>query len=507
MEEVMRDNMMGLYKRASIFLIALVWFIPVHLVSADDIAAFELGNDMVREENYAEALTAYARFVKDNPEHRLTPAAQWTMANIYMAINEDYGRAAMLYQAMIRENADTDWEIRSYDRLGSCFEEQQKWKEAAEVYKPAIQKLSALSESPENQVLIDRLKGRLLSSYQNMEDHESIILLYQKMLADNPAAASAPEDQFNLAQTYLDIDNTREAAENFTVVVERYPTTPYAQRVQSEHAELLASQYDYDWTHFDAFWSALRLSQTGHYDEARTQFNEVIEAKQNADMAYAAKFQQELIKYRENGDAATLMEKVGSSREEYPYGLGGVPADRLNSVLQNIVGAQESAASNPEDVGAYTRMAYGYYQTRAYYHGIEAYKKAIAIAPDNTGLYNMLGYCCLAVEEYDDAIATFQQVIDVDPDDPNAYDSMAEAYYTKGDTTMAVQLYQKSLTVDSSFTNPYYMLGRIYHELGQNEKAEKHLERYLELAPGGFQSQNAQNLLNELSQPAENSEP
>ncbi len=502
----MRDNLICIYKRASILLILMLWFFPTRIIFADDTALFERGNDLLREQDYSEALRAYQAFIEKNPEHRLIPAAQWTMANIYLSINNDYGRAGKLYQRIIKENLDTEWEICSYDRLGHCFEEQQKWKEAAEVYKPAIQKISTLNDDAANQARINRLKERLLLSYQNMKDHEGIIRTYKEILADNPAAPSAPEDQFNLGQAYLDMDDPKKAAENFVLVVERYPTTLFAQRVQSEHAELLASRYDYDWTPFSTFQSALELSQTGQYDEALAQFDEVSDAKHDTEMAHAVRFQKELIEYRKTGDAAAFIGKIDSSRDDYPYGFGGVRVDLLNYYLRGIVEAQENLETNPEDVGAYAQMGQCYYQTRAYYSGIETYKKAIAVAPDNTNLHNMLGYCYTAVQKYDDAISTFQQLIDVAPDDPNSYDSMAEAYYTKGDTTVAIQFYQKSLTVDSSFTNPYYMLGRIYQELGQNEKGMEHLERYLELDPGGYQAQNAQNLLNQMNPPSSGDE-
>ncbi len=485
--------------------LTLLCFLPAQTASSSTTAAFLQGNDLVLERNYAEALRAYDTFVKENPQHYLVPAALWTMANIYFAINADYENAAELYRRVATDNAGTEWEYFAYDRLGTCYEAQQDWKEAVDIYQSAVGRLSGSGED-DARLRIAQLRGSMISCYQNMNDHKSLIRVYEEMLADDPTAASAPENQFNLAHAYLDMEDLDQAAQNFVVVVERYPTTQHAQRVQSEHAELLASQYDYDWTPFNTFWSALRLSQTGHYDEARAEFDKVLEAKENTDMVYAVNLQKELIEYRENGDATALMEKVASSREDYPYGLGGVSIDGLNAVLQDIVEAQEVLISNPEDVGTYARIAFGYYQTRAYHHGIETYKKAIEIAPDNAGLYNMLGYCYISLQDYVDAINTFEQLVAVAPDDPNSYDSMAEAYYTKGDTTMAIQFYQKSLSVDSTFTNPYYMLGRIYQEQGQSDRAIENLERYLELDPGGFQAQNAQNLLNQMYPPPSDDE-
>ncbi|UCG93103.1 MAG: tetratricopeptide repeat protein, partial [candidate division WOR-3 bacterium] len=379
-----------------------------------------------------------------------------------------------------------------------------KWKEAAAVYEPAVRKLLTSSNDVVTVAWINGLKNRLLSCYRNTQDHESIILTYQEILSENPAAPSAPEDQYNLAQAYLDINDTKQAAKNFILVVERYPVSNYAQRVETEHADVLDSELGYDWVPFSTFRSALRLSQTGQYEEALAQFDEVIEVKRNKGMAYAARFQKELIEYRKNGDAAVLREKLAANRDDYPYGLGGVLVDQLNNLLGGIIEAQEVLVSNPEDVGAYVQMGQCYYFTQAYYRAIEAYKNGVGIAPDNSYFHNMLGYSYMSLQQYDEAVSAFQNLIDVAPDDPNSYDSMAEGYYLKGDTTTAIQFYERALATDSGFSNPYYMLGQIYYERGQNEKAVAHLERYLEIDTGGFRAQDAQNLLDQLNPPSSN---
>lgn len=477
----------------------ILFLLPVCIILADEVSLFEYANELLREQKYAEAVGAYAEFLEASPEHRLAPAAKWTMANIYLVINNDYESAAGLFQKIVDGNLNTEWEVFAYDRLGYCLEEQEKWKEAAGVYEPAVRKLSTASDGVVTAAWINGLKNRLISCYRTAQDHESIILTYREILSENPAAPSAPEDQYNLAQTYLDINNSKAAAENFVLVVERYPASDYAQRVSTEHAEMLTSQLGYDWVPFATFQSALRLSQTGQYEEALTQFDEVLEVKRNKGMAYAVRFQKELIEYRKSGDAAALREKVASSDDDYPYGLGGVRVDQLDNFLGGIIEAQDALAANSEDVGGYVQMGQCYYFTQAYYRAIEAYEKGVAIAPDNSYFYNMLGYSYINLQQYDDAISAFQDLIDVAPEDPNSYDSMAEGYYLKGDTTAAIQFYERALATDSSFSNSYYMLGQIYYERGQNEKAIAHLERYLEIDTGGFRAQNAQSLLDQLN--------
>ncbi|UCG31060.1 MAG: tetratricopeptide repeat protein [candidate division WOR-3 bacterium] len=501
----MKRNMIWLYRGMIISLVLFLGFFPAQLILANDMEAFELGNSMLDKQNYPEALRAYETFLKENPGHRLVPAAMWTMGNIYVTIDEDYEKAADLFQKIVNENPNTDWEIFGHGRLGYCLEQQEKWAEAAEAYEPAVRKLSTSSSDVVTLAWVNDLKGRLLSCYRSAQDYESIILTYREILSENPGAPSAPEDQYNLAQTYLDINDSEEAAENFVLVVERYPVSNYAQRVRDEHAELLTSQIDYDWVPFSTFESALRFSQTGQYDEALSQFDVVIEAKRNGGMSYAARFQKELIEYRKNGEAAGLREKMISYRDDFPYGLGGADVVQLDNLLGAIIEAQETLVSNPDDIGAYLQMGQCYYFTQAYYCGIETYEKAIGIAPDNSTLYNMLGYSYIGVQQYDEAISAFEDLIDVASEDPNSYDSMAEGYCLKGDTTVAIQFYERAIATDSSFSNPYYMLGQIYHERGQNEKAVAYLERFLEIEAGGFRAQNAQSLLDQMN-PASSSD-
>jgi tetratricopeptide (TPR) repeat protein len=479
----------------------LMWFFPAHIM-ANDITAFERGNYLLGEENYSEALRAYEAFVKADPQNHLVPAAMWAMANVHLVINSDYDRAAGLFRRIINENPNTEWEIFAYDRLGFCLEEQEKWVEAAEVYKPAIQQMLTSSNGVVTAAWINGLKDRLLSCYRTAQDYENIISTYQEILLENPAAPSAPVDQYNLAQTFLDIDDQKTAAENFALVVERYPVSVSAQRVNTEHAEMLTSQIGYDWGSFTTFRSALRLGQTGQYEEALSTFEEVIEAKRDMGMAYAARFQKDLIEYRNDGDAAGLREKMASSRDGYPYGLGGVDVAQLDNLLAGVIQAQEALASNPEDIGGYTQMGQCYYFTQAYDRAIEIYEKGVNIAPDNSYFHNMLGYSYIGLLQHDEAISAFQSMIDVAPDDPNSYDSMAEGYCLKGDTTTAIQFYESALSTDSSFSNPYYMLGQIYYERGHNEKATAYLERFLEIQAGGARAENARNLLEQINPPA-----
>jgi tetratricopeptide (TPR) repeat protein len=491
-----------------VILSLILGLLSTHILWAGEDELFQRGNDLLQDQNYDEALAAYEAFVQGNPGHRLLGAARWTMGNIHMMVREDYEKAAGHFQNVIAEHADTEWEIFASDRLGRCYEAQEKWDQAAKVYRPAIKKLSSYSGAAVTQARIGEMKRRLLSSYQNLQDRQSIIDMYEEMLAENPATPSAPEDQFQLAQAFLEDGNLQKAAENFALVVERYPASPYSQQVREEQADLLSSQLDYDWELFSTFQIAQGLRRTGQYDEALAQFDQISDAAPGIPMAHAATFQKHLVEYQKSGDAFALQDQLATGREEYPYGFGGAPVDQLSGILQGICQAQVTLESNPQDAGAYQQMGLGYYQTQAYQPGIGAYQKAITLDPETPLAHNMLGYCCIGAQQYEQAISAFHQLVEVAPDDPNSYDSLAEGYWEKGDTTLAIQHYQQSLAVDSTFTNPYFMLGNIYQEMGQREKALECYQRYLRLDPDGFQSQNARVRLEQLqAQPSEENPP
>ena len=490
-------------RKETIAVISLLVFLPACMLFADGQEVFDRAGVLLQQQRYADALKAYEIFIHDNPGHHLVPAAKWAMGNIYFTVDEDYSRAAIIFQNIISKHPGTGWEVFSYDRLGMCYEKQEKWSDAARVYELALAGLNAEAQRVLAQDWNGIFKARLLAAYRTLDDRESMIRILAASLNENPAGSSAPDDQFNLAQVHLEMGAAKKAADNLAMVVDRYPFSNAARRVQNEYTDLLATELAYDWAPFETFQSSVRLSQTGRYDEALEGFDKVIAEKSNTGMELAARFQKELVEFRKNGDARGLHEKLTGGQEEYPYGFGGVRSEQFLEVLERIIEAESSISAESQDIGAYGTMAFAYYQLQAYYPGIETYKKAIAMEPDNTGFYNMLGYCHIGVEAYDDAIASFRDLIDIAPDDPNSYDSMAEAYYVKGDTSMAIRFYEQSLAIDSSFTNPYYMLGEIHTGTGQNDEARKYLERYLELDPEGFRAQAAQQLLTQLTQERE----
>ncbi|UCD05912.1 MAG: tetratricopeptide repeat protein [candidate division WOR-3 bacterium] len=486
----------------SVLMICLCFLVLVSsgVAEEDSLNVFDEANKLLENRRYDDALKAYEYFLHENPDHHLAPAAKWAIANIYYTIKQDYHKAAIVYQNILSKHSDSGWEIFSFDRLGLCYEKQEKWEDAVRIYESALERLNEPFHSELAADWTPVFTSRLLASYRKLGDQASIVRFYVSSLERDPDGLWAPQYQFEMARIRLEMNEPVEAANDFAKVVDRYPLSAYAEQVRAEHADLLVSQLGYDWKPYSIFKNSVELSQSGRFEEAQEGFDLVIEKKQKTGLEHAARFQKELTAFRRTGDAVALREMIKTSRGAYPYGLGGIDDERFIDLLDVIIETESVITSDPRNADAHRRMASAYYEMQAYYPAIERYKQAIELDPENSRQYNMLGYCQIGVEAYDDAIRAFRRLVEKSPDDPNSYDSMAEAYFRKGDIKQAIRHYEKAISLDEEFAHPYYMLGEIYHGMNKSDLARDYLQRYLELAPNGFRAEPAQAILDQMGE-------
>lgn len=489
-----------LKKMARIMLGTMVLFVvPAALAAVEASEYFERANVLLDEGKSEAAIAAYEAFIKDNPEHELVPAAKWAIAHIYFVIDKDYGKAALLYQHIIRRHADTGWEIMAYQRLGECYEQQGRWAEAVRLYDSALVRLTAPVHA-ETAVdgWYDNFKQKLVAYYRRASDPAAVARVYDEALTRFPAGLNAAGDLLSLARLHFEMRDSALAISELVAVVDRYPFSEAAREVHGTYRQLLAARAGYDWVAFTTFQTCLKLSESGRFEEAAVGFDTVIARKRGTGMDHAARFQKELLEFRKTGNAVWFRENLINARETYPYGFGGVRELGLFDILETIIQARPAAAE-ADDFIPHARMAYAYYELRAYYPAIENYERAIERAPDQSRLHVMLGYCYMGVMDYDQAILAFRRSIALSPHDPNMYDSMAEAYYARGDADQAIEFYEQALSIDSTFANPYYMLGEIHAAAGRKDEAVRYLRRYLDRAPDGPRAAGARTLLDVLT--------
>jgi tetratricopeptide (TPR) repeat protein len=258
----------------SITCIVFIYSLTI-LVSAGDVSDFDRANHLLYQKRFEEAVKTYTKFIIEHPDNQMVPAAQWTLANLKMDLYKQYEDALKLYEQIIHDHANSSWEIYSYETAGRCYETLEKWQEAAESYQKLFMKLKGTTIEYFAERRIGEIKRRLLNCYQQLNNSQNLIDLYQGFIKENPESV---EDYFGLANAYLDLDQKELAAENFVKIVEYFPAAPQARQVHSQHKDLLETKKNFNWHLYEIFESGYQASRSTDYEKALTDFNQVLQA-------------------------------------------------------------------------------------------------------------------------------------------------------------------------------------------------------------------------------------
>jgi tetratricopeptide (TPR) repeat protein len=131
---------------------------------------------------------------------------------------------------------------------------------------------------------------------------------------------------------------------------------------------------------------------------------------------------------------------------------------------------------------------------------IDEYTQAIALNPQFSEAYYNRGNAYYDKGDLDRAIADFDQAIEFDPQDAEAYYNRGLAYASKGRYDQALSDLSKCIEINARYAGAYYLRGVAYAEVGEQEKAISDMERALELGLDPSTKQDAEELLEALSQ-------
>lgn len=101
------------------------------------------------------------------------------------------------------------------------------------------------------------------------------------------------------------------------------------------------------------------------------------------------------------------------------------PAGPVEQTLADpLAGLEADARNNPQDSGAWQRLALGYFDAGRFAEAAEAYEKAAGLAPKNAALWSSLGEALVMASERDPlpeaAREAFAKAIELDAKDPRA---------------------------------------------------------------------------------------
>ncbi|MCA0269999.1 MAG: tetratricopeptide repeat protein [Bacteroidetes bacterium] len=184
-----------------------------------DAAAYVRAWSLFRAERYADAATAFERFLDGlgtgASSARYRDEAHLRLGDTYMALRR-YDEAANAYSRATGEGRDY-----GLYGMGQAFFLGRNYPRAQRAWE------SLLREMPRSPW---REEARYSLGYLHFVQgrYDDAIAEYRRLIAEAPNDPLAAKAQYGIADAYYNSDRPREAAEAYTVVLERFPASPFA---------------------------------------------------------------------------------------------------------------------------------------------------------------------------------------------------------------------------------------------------------------------------------------
>lgn len=169
---------------------------------------------------YDEALSRYAQFVTDYPEHRYVTAAYFDMGRIYAKM-KDYDSAFQNFQLAMDSTDDPRLKAEIQHEIGETFFEQEDYENALAAYKKVI-------EDYPNSQYVPHSKFMVGECYMKLKDWKNAIDAYMTFLNEYPNSELVPYTTFQVGEAYYNLGQYDKSLEWYGKVVEKYPDSQVA---------------------------------------------------------------------------------------------------------------------------------------------------------------------------------------------------------------------------------------------------------------------------------------
>lgn len=348
-----------------------------------DYAMFQVANSHYRNERTYEAVTTFRRFLRIYPYSRLREQAQYNIAYIYLNTG-NYSQAVKEFQTVINKYPNTSWAARSQYNIGDAYYNAGEYDKAIEAYQQVME------EYPQSKYIIEAANGIQYAQYSAGETDTSTDYL-EKFLAKHPQTTMAdrlrfrqadnlmqsgnysaaidefqqyiritnnqemlPDAHYNLASAYEQKGQTKEAIQQYQVVVDQYPDSERAATALAALGQIANEQENYQQS-FDYYKQLAQKSDQyrleayigmgnallamGNPDQAKNQYQEALNIEQGYDPANVGLAKVAL----ENGNTGEAEKLLGEVAENNTTDVGaeaqyllGVTYQRQNKYRQAI---------------------------------------------------------------------------------------------------------------------------------------------------------------------------
>lgn len=267
----------------------------------------------------------------------------------------------------------------------------------------------------------------------------------------------------------------------------------------------------------------------GHFERAVELEPSLVEARRVLTLTYfqlqdwegAMRSAEELVELEAAGEAALTIGFDAATQLGRP--------DRAEIFLDRLVGE----GSDPEIAARVYNLGVAKLRAGDRQAAVERFEQAIEMNPQLGAAYNGIATVYLEDERYDDALGMADRLLEVDPGNAEALgiryevyrrlgdeekmaaaleelqstdpERIVQAYYKQGvllfdngQVEEAAEAFERVLAANPEHARAHYQLGRCYLSLNQLERAEQHLERFVEMAPDDPEAPSAREMLSYL---------
>jgi len=310
----------------------------------------------------------------------------------------------------------------------------------------------------------------------------------------------------SVAFTFMTIDRNRDWKDEFTLWSETYRIAPGSYRanqnlgifyynqgdteraiLHTERSIELDSTREQAWSNLGALYRARgsdekdagRLDKAWSWNEKALQYlKRAIEMKPSDVWAWANIGQV----YR---DLGLLAEQRGEVRKAL---------ELRTQAVKNYEKAVSIGSDNPNFPRIWFEEGKVFMDAGYYDQAIHYLDKALAAYPNNPEILYAIGVCYFNLRQYQNSIPYVEKAVQMRPS-IELWATLAKCFEETGENYLAIQVYERALSQYPQSVEIHYNLGVLYHRIGDPDKAVRHLEQALQIAPKGPLAGNIEKML------------
>jgi|GEM_PF-1407840 len=512
-----------------LYLTFLIFVFAAAVFAAAD-SLFSQAGVMLTKGEFQKAVELYEKFVKDNPQDRLSPAAIFNAASIRQLELCDNKSALKDFRRLIKQYPHSPYTAEAHRRCGEIHLEMGNLESAFQSFTEAI--AAAVDNENTSDFWLNQIAEQGRSCLEKIDNASFKLEGYKQLLQILPYGDGLAQSFYRYAGLLKDQGRESEAAKEYYYLTSQFPTSNWAQTAAKENAELLTKTFlDYSAEIMQDFgrWDALR--RQNNFTEIGIIMERILANTSNEGWRSNAELALIINTVYLTGDFETGLDKLQDFLVKRPERKKDAQCRLYEETLNEILKLLDQIASHPDDYGVHEQLGFILLRHRFYSLAEEHFLQAAAHPeatnsflglgyvylrtnqpdkavekleiylrdnPEDGNTFNQVGYAYLQIGRNEDALKCFKRYRDLEPDNPNAHDSYAECLMNMGQTDEAIAEYNEALKLDKNWSNGIFMLGEIYRLKGDTGKALEYYEQYISMDPNGLLSEQARAAAEEI---------